>query len=801
MPGEILDYSRKKQIVISPRELIFKYLRYLPWLLISVSVMLALAWLQLRYSTPVYGVNGKILVKKNANSFSNSSEKFDDIFMMQGGSNSLTDEIEIIRSRLMATRVVKSLGLQVQFFNKGKIKKPSIIHPKDMPFTVNIAALRDSAAGFSMGITVIDNGRFKINEGATVYNFGQWVEMPFAKIQCSISGRGFQSFSSNQFIITYQPLETVAAGLSSGIIVAPSGDFNSNVLAIGYQTENIKWGLDIVNRFMLEYQQSGLEDKRQIAVNTLAFIDDQLRTVKQDLGSVEKNLQVYQEEKRVFNPGIQSQLYFGDLSESSKLLTEQGVKLKIVEYLGNYIADKKNPYRTVPSSLGIEEPSLILQINEFNKLQLEREIALKTTTPANPLIKDYETGIERLRSDMVENLQHVKQTYAVAINDINRKSQEADKEIRSMPGKQKELLEKTRQQKILEELYSYLLQKKLETSIASASTISNIKVLEPAMAAGTPVSPNRRSLYIVFLLIGIAIPAAIIFLLEYLNDKVKSKDDIEKNTDAPILGEVGHASESGALVVTKNNRQFIAEQFRIIRSNMQYILPKVERPVLLVTSSFSGEGKSFISTNLGAVLAISGKKTVILEFDIRKPKIMEGLGLNERKGITNYIVGNLSLSEIIYPVPGQENLFVIPCGPVPPNPSEMLLDEKIAKLFALLKQQFEVIIIDTAPVGLVSDAITLGQQADAAMYIVRHNYTFKKQVQLIDEIYTGQKLPHLAIIINDIKTKAAGYGNYGYGYGNYGYNSYGYGYGSTEDSNAGTTKGKGFIRGIKKWFS
>ena len=800
MPGEILDYSRKKQVVISPRELIFKYLRYLPWLLISVAIMLALAWLQLRYSTPVYGVNGKILVKKNSNSFSNSTEKFDDIFMMQGGSNSLTDEIEIIRSRLMATRVVRSLGLQVQFFNKGKIKKPSIIHPKDMPFTVTIEGMKDSAVGFSMGITVIDNARFKINEAPTVYNFGQWVETPFAKIQFNITGRGFLSFSSNQFIISYQPLEAVAAGLSSGIIVAPSGDFNSNVLAISYQSENIKWGLDIVNRFMQEYQQSGLEDKRQIAVNTLAFIDDQLRTVKQDLGSVEKNLQVYQEEKRVFDPSIQSQLYFGDLSESTKQLTEQGMKLKLVEYLSNYIGDKRNPFRTVPSSLGIEEPSLIQQITEFNKLQLEREIALKTTTAANPLIKDFEAGIEKLRADMVENLQHVRQTYTIAINDIKSKSQEADREIRSMPGKQKELLEKTRQQKILEELYSYLLQKKLETSIASASTISNIKVLEPAMAAGNPVSPNRRSLYTIFLLAGIAIPAGIIFLLEYLNDKVKSKDDIEKNTDAPILGEVGHAAESGALVVTKNNRQFIAEQFRIIRSNMQYILPKVERPVLLVTSSFSGEGKSFISTNLGAVLAISGKKTVILEFDIRKPKIMEGLGLNERKGLTNFIVGNLTINEITYPVPGQENLFVIPCGPLPPNPSEMLLDEKIAMLFTLLKQQFEVIIIDTAPVGLVSDAITLGQQADATMYIVRHNYTFKKQIQLIDEIYSAQKLPHLAIIINDIKTKAAGYGNYGYGYGNYGYNSYGYGYGNS-DSAGDNGRKKGFLNRVKNWFS
>jgi capsular exopolysaccharide synthesis family protein len=297
-------------------------------------------------------------------------------------------------------------------------------------------------------------------------------------------------------------------------------------------------------------------------------------------------------------------------------------------------------------------------------------------------------------------------------------------------------------------------------------------------------------------MIGFTIPIAIIILIEYLNDKIKSKTDIEKITSVPVLGEIGHAEESGVLIVTKNNRHFIAEQFRIIRSNLKYILPKIDNPVIMITSSFSGEGKSFISTNLGSVLALSGKKTVILEFDIRKPKIMEGLGLQERKGITNYIVGNISLSEIIYPVYSQENLFVIPCGPVPPNPSEMLLDEKVVELFQELKRNFESIIIDTAPVGLVSDALTLSQFADACMYVVRHNYTFKKQLYLIDELYINKKLPHLSIIINDINNRS-GYGSY-YGYGNYGY---GYGYGSNSSTYGATGKNKGLFTRAKKMFS
>jgi tyrosine-protein kinase Etk/Wzc len=798
MSEEVMfDKSSKKNIAISPRELVLKYLRYLPWLIASVFIMLLLAYLKLRYEIPIYKANAKLLVKKNSNPYSKGNDKFDDIFMMQGSTNSLNDEMEIIRSRSMAARVVKSLGLQKRYSNKGNVRS-SIVHEQDMPFITDILSIKDSAIGFSVTIKIIDEKRFVINSETKDYFFNQSIDLGTAQIKLIKTNRSVQAFSSNEFIVSWVPVESMAAGLSGGVGVAQSGDYNSNVLNISYLSENIKSAIEIVNGFMTEYQKSGLEDKQQIAKNTLSFIDDQLTAVKEDLGGVEKNLQSFQEKNRVFAPEQESELFVTELTESNRQLMDNGLKLKVVEYLSNYVSDKRNPYRQVSSTLGIEEPSFAGQVLEFNKLQLERETIIKTTTEANPIVKNLDAGIEKLRNDMIETLGNIRNTYKMALLDINKKNSEANSQIRKLPGKQKQLLEVTRQQKILAELYSFLLQKRLETSISSASTISNIKVLEPASSSYSPVAPNRKALYIIFLVIGLAIPVGIIFLIEYLNDKVKGRTDIERITDAPILGEVGHAEEGGALVVTKNNRHFIAEQFRIIRSNFQYILPKVEKPVMMVTSSFSGEGKSFISTNLGAVLAISGKRTVILEFDIRKPKIMEGLGLHERKGITNYIVGNLSLSEIVYPVPGQENLFVIPCGPVPPNPSEMLLDEKVSSLFADLKKQFDIVIIDTAPVGLVSDAVTLGAYANACMYIVRHNYTFKKQVQLIDELYRSKKIPHIAIIINDINTQA-GYGSY-YGYGNYGY---GYGYGSGSDYFDGQIKQKKmpFLKRVKKIFS
>jgi tyrosine-protein kinase Etk/Wzc len=313
------------------------------------------------------------------------------------------------------------------------------------------------------------------------------------------------------------------------------------------------------------------------------------------------------------------------------------------------------------------------------------------------------------------------------------------------------------------------MEKKLATTISQASTLSNSKIIEKSTPSTQPVKPNRRTVQLLAILAGIGLPAIFIFMLEVVNDKVTTRFDIEKITPAPILGEIGHSYSDETLVVNKTNRGMVAEQFRIIRSNLQYILNKIDKPVIMVTSSFSGEGKSFVTTNMGAVMALAGKRTIIIEFDIRKPKIFTGLGLSKRPGVTNYILGKADIQDLLVLVPGYDNLFVLSCGPVPPNPSELLLESKVDELFGYLKQNFDVILVDTAPVGMVSDAMTLGKFANCTMYIVRQGHTYKKQIALIDEFYKEGKLPKVSIIINDVKLKP--------GYGYYGYGRYGYGYG------------------------
>ena len=764
--------QNRPNTIVSPREILIKYLPFLPWVIASVILALTIAFLKLRYSPNVYNVRSTILVKDPSASGSRP-DKIEEILFSNPNKN-INDEIQMIRSRNMAKRVIRSLGLEVQYVIHGKIRS-SQAHAAESPFRLNILYLKDSARAFEIPVTILDEKHFTLMENNDSLLFDQPFEINAGRFSLTRTIIPLALMGSNLYSVSYAPAEQRAGQLVGNLSAAPSGESN-NILQLTYSTENTRIGVDIVNKWMEQYQLAGLEEKKQIAVKAINFIDEQMDTVKYELGGVEKNLLGYREKNRVFNPQAQSEQIFTTLSELERDITTQGVQVKVIDNLIAYISDIRSPYRQVASTLGIEEPSLAVQIGEFNRLQVQRETLLKTTTRANPLVVDLETSIEKLRVDILQNLKNVRQAYLVSVNTLASRNLEVGKEISQIPGKEKQLLDITRRQKILEELYSFLLQKKLETSIGSASTISNVKVIEPAMPTGGPVLPNRRNTFTLALMLGLLSPIAVIFLLEYLNDRVKSREDVQRISDAPIVGEVGHAEEKETLVVNRTSRRFIAEQFRIIRTNMQYILPKQEKAVILVTSSTSGEGKSFISTNVGAVLALTGKKTAILEFDIRKPKVMSSLGLPKKSGITNYVIGKAVFEDLPVQVPGQENLFVIPCGPVPPNPAELLLDEKLDELMQKLKEEFEYIIIDTAPIGLVSDAIMLGRYADATLYIVRHNYTFKRQLQLLKETYNNKRLPKMSLVINDIKTEG-GYGRY-YGYGGYGYSGYGYGYGS-----------------------
>jgi tyrosine-protein kinase Etk/Wzc len=780
-----LPLQEKQKQAVSPREFILRHIKYLPWILLSVAAALIIAKIKLRYATPIYRTEARLLIKKES-PYGRSNDKFDEIFM--GGSiQNVYNEIEILKSRPLAARVARELRLQTICYNKGNIRS-TLVYPNP-PLAILPVTPADSTGDISLEITVTDNDHFKIAEQAKVYSFGEVIKSGANQFRVMrLDPQVFNVSASNIYVLIYNTLSSAADRIVGGLGVNLA-DNAGQIVNLAYESENTSMAVDILNALMSVYKESNIEDKRQMRISTLEFIDERLDSLRRELGIVERGMTEYIEANKAFNLDKQSELYLDKLDAEATNLAQQELKLSVNDFLIRHL--NQNPNTAVPVDLGTQEPTLLPLISEYNQLQVERQNALATMPETNPYIqRNLDPRLSKLRGDILQGLQSVRQSYSIARRSIERQSNIAEGRLQSIPSKGRELADRARQQKIKEELYLFLLQKKEETAIASASTVSDTKIVEPGRAAGGAIKPNRRGIYMMAIFLGLLVPGSLIVLKEYLNDKVREKADIEKLTDAPFIGEIGHSEDSGALVVTHNSRRFISEQFRIIRTNLQFMLNKVQNPVILVTSSFSGEGKSFVSTNMGAVMALTGKRTVIIELDIRKPKVVANLDLKKKQaGITNFIVGRVNMQDIIVPVPEIQNLFVIPCGPVPPNPAEMLLDPKLKELFEYVRRNFDVVIVDTAPVGLVSDAIILGEQADCTLYITRQNYTFKKQVGLIDELYRHKKLPRLSLLLNDVEV-GKGYSGY---YGNYGGYGYGYGYGAGYFDEEGKKKKKGLL--------
>jgi len=760
----------------STREFLIKYIFLIPWIVVTVSIALGIAYTRLRYINPMYSASGKVLIKQDRPSGLNSgsgggNQLIGDVVATSVNSRSMDDQIELIKSTAMARMVVRNASLQQNYYYKGKVRN-TLTHLSISPVQLNILNLTDSANGISVMVKILDKETFSVNGNNAPLRFGNLFQL--AQGSFVLEKKTAVIAPATEFICTWTPEEQLARSLAGSINVGLATK-GGNVLNFAYFSENHLVAQDVVNGFLKAYQDYSLQDKREGAMSALSFIENQLAEVKGDLNNVEGSLQQFREDNKVIAPEAQASSSFAEAKGSDKQIMEQSVKIRFIDYMINFIKDPKNNYRSIPMVSMVNEASVGSIIAEYNKLQLQREISLQTIPKDNPIIRDMELSMGKVRNEIVMTLTQFKETMNEALKGFQEMELEANSELRSLPRKQRQLLDISRQQQVIQELYSSLVQRKIQISISSASTLSNIQVLEPGYSGGWPVSPNRRSFYITAIFIGLAIPIGVAVLRELLNDKVNTKADIDKFTTAPLLGEVGHSDETESLIITGTDRKFIAEQFRIIRANIQYVLPRQSKYTILVTSSMSGEGKSFVATNMAGVMAISGKKTVILEFDIRKPKILKGLGIDRKnvKGITNYLMGKATIDEIIIPVAKMENLFVIGCGPIPPNPAELILDPKLNDFFREVKERFDVVMIDTAPVGLVSDAIELGLHADASVFIVRHDFTFKKQVQLVEELYKGGKLPHLSIVINDVQAMM-GYGKY-YGYVSYGYIGYGYG--------------------------
>ncbi len=774
---------------LSIKDLFFKYIRFLPVFLVSVALCLLIAYLYLRYSTPIYRVTGTLTFKAEE---SNRGGKFDDLFLAKSVSDVQT-EIEILKSRPLMERVVDTARLQVSYYAVGKIKSLNIY--TSCPFRVEIFEIADSSRPFTLNIVFTNDSGFRVNKDKNVFRFGDLFRNAAGVFRLN---RVPWISVGKEYNVVWNPTAVQAAAYAPMIRVSPK-IVGSNIYNIQIDYTNSTLGADIINNLMNQYRRASIEDKNVTINQRLEYIIQQLSRIEQDLDSIENRYIKFKKDNDLTDAKAQLNQYFATQNEADKKTEDLNLQLQIARMLNEYLKDSVNQFEKTPSALTLADGTMSKLIDSYNALQLVRKNMLEQRIPqANPQVLAKTKEIEVLRKNILESLDNLVKVYNTTFDAAYKRGVTAVAKQKEIPEKEQRLLEIERERDGKLSLYKFLQEQREETAMQQAATISNSKILELAQPTNVPIKPNRRGIQLLAIIMGLGLPAMFIFFQEIINDKVNTRYDIEKLTDASILGEVGHSYSSSSMIVSKTNRSMVSEQFRIIRSNLQYVLNKIERPVIMVTSSFSSEGKSFITTNLGGVMALAGRKTVILEFDIRKPKLFAGLKLSSKHGLTSYLVGKAKMEELPVKVPGFENLYAISCGPIPPNPSELLLDSRVNEIFQWLTENFDVVLLDTAPVGMVSDAMTLGKFADSTLYIVRQGYTYKKQISLIDEFYRENRLPRISIIINDVKIKP-GYGYYGYG--RYGY-GYGYGTGYYELEDGQETPGRLLsLRGLKRIFS
>ncbi|MDF7814278.1 tyrosine-protein kinase [Hymenobacter sp. YC55] len=769
---ELFPLSSERNEAVDLKSAFSKYLRYWYLFLLGAVIAIGIAYTYLRYyAVPEYYTSSLILIKdEKSESGTSSAMAINDPDLFKSSKN-VDDEVEVLKSKTLMQRVIRELDLSISYVVEGRIRDVEI-YGKGLPIQIITKKMNPKYPNPSFSILLTGNNSYKLieSDGKTnVYQLGEEITRPYGSFTVA-PGPAFYTNTkgpNKKINIQFHQLKDMADVFFSRVDIKPSAK-NASVITMGIIDPIPERGEDIINKIIEVYEKESVEDKNAKATNTVAFLDERLKYITAELAGAEKNVQQYKSQEGIADVSTQASNYLSQASDYNRQLSEWATQIEVLESIERYMSSSE--YKTVPSSLGIQDPTLLGLITSFNDLQLQREVQLRTSTAENPVVVGINEQLANLRRNILENLRNIKKGLVITSNNLKQNSGNFQSKIKRVPLMERELLEINRQQAVKQNLYLFLLQKREEVALALAATVSNTRVIDQAVSTPYPISPNPQNIYLIALLAGLGIPFAGIFIKNMLNDKVQSRLDVEKATATPILGEICHNSRSArnAVVVNKDSRSPIVEMFRLVRANLHFAAIGKENKVMLITSSMGGEGKTFFSINLGASLALTGKKVVLLELDLRKPTLSAKLGLNDNVGITNYLTSDsITINDIIRTSEKAPDLFVISSGPLPPNPAELMMSAKLAHLINELKDIFDHIIIDTAPIGQVSDAFSLSPLVDSTIYLLRYGFTYKKQIEIIDSIYQNKRLNHPMIVLNDAKkenTSSYGYG-YGYGYG------------------------------------
>ena len=758
---------------INFRAEIEKYLMHWKWFVLGGVLAMTAAFLYLRYSTQQYSVSAVILIKDDKKSGGSAElAAFEDLGILGGSGQNIDNEIEIIKSRKIIGDVIKNLDLNVFYYTKGRIKETEVY--LNSPIKIDFLIKNESHYRLDSTFTVteISLSEFElfseIGKSKGRFSFGEDIQSDLGKFKISKRSVERNKLEVNTSVkIVISSLNKLIDGYKKAVIVSPVNK-RSSVVKLSLNNAVKQKAEHFLDSLVSSYNRDAIYDKSLVSQKTKIFIDERLKLVKSDFDNVNLELKIFKTTNNVTNIEEESGIVLKSIEENNKSIIQTSIQLSLANFFYNELVNEKDTNDLLASNLGLNDLSIANLIAEYNKLIRSKIRLLRSAGEMNPVIKDLASQVSGVKSSLVKSLSNSKKGLEVTLEQLNIEDQKIRTKISGVPVQELEFGKIKLQQEITSGLYSYLLKKKEETAIALAVTVPNAKIIDKAYGSRIPVSPKKSIIYLVALLLGGLFPFVIIYLKNLFDTKIHTKKDIVENLSIPFLGDVPRSEEKSKIVIGSDARTSTAEAFRLIRTNLDFMLPnkKGKSNTIFITSTTSGEGKSFISINVAASLALSGKKVLLMGMDLRAPKVTEYLGIPDRKGVTNYITNEeLSLDDLIFKLEDYDNLDIISSGVVPPNPAELLMTKRTENLFTIIKEEYDYIVVDTAPVNLVTDTLLIAKFADMFMYVARANYLDKRLLAVPQSLYNEKRLPNMAMILNDTDPKRS----YGYGYGGYGY--------------------------------
>lgn len=741
------------------------------WFLISAALCGAVGVFYAMTTVPVYQVVANILIAEDDGKASNAMSELASQFSagnMMGGTSSVDDEINVVRSHSNLRQTVKDLGLNVNYSAKRfRIFSRDVTGKTPVVMTCNPAIADTIGKYISFKVVVGKDHKADIEAKVDKKTIGEVRDAAFPVSLKTTYGDFI--FDKTRFLkkdkgvrmnIGFCSYDGAAESLAENVsIYIPSK--RSNIISFAAHSANIPQTQKILNTIIDNYNISGIREKQKKDQKTADFVAERLQSISRELNMSEEDIESYKRSKNLTDVGADAAKWMTRSTTLEGQIMAAETEIHLLDLTRDFINNPENDGQLIPA-LNV---SAAVPVDAYNGLLLQKMQLQNTARGENVMLKRLDEQIAVLRENMRNSLQKAYENANVRLKDLRSQAGESKSQLSKFPEYERQFGNIKRQQAIKEELYLYLLKKQEETSIALANSMPRAKIVDEAYALSAPTNLSKKKIVAIALFVGVLIPLVLIFLLDKLKNKFESVGELERLTPVPVLGEVCHksGSESPLVVRSTGGSSSVAELFRLIRSNLQFVLGNSNgAKVILLTSTISGEGKSFISINLASSFAVLGKKVLLMGLDIRNPKLAEYLGLAPSAGFTSYIANkDISLDSIILHDSVEKNLDIIVAGPVPPNPSELLQSERVDELFAELRTLYDYIIIDSAPVGMVSDTFALVRVADATVYVTRANYTTTKEIELLNKLYATKRLPKLSVVLNGTKA-AAGYG-YGYG--------------------------------------